>query len=316
MSWFRPLILLTAFTAWFRPGLHAGDAPPEKPTSPASAGLVWRVSGGKSPMFLAGSFHLMKPGDYPLPAAYEQAWRESRQVVFEIAPGETEKPEVRQKIASLGLLKEGKLSDKISAETWKNLSAWAAESGTPAAMLQRCQPWMAGLTVAVTTFEKQGYSSASGMEKYFAGRLKDSGKTAIGLETAVGQIEIFAGIGARQQEDMLRQSLEEVRQPEKIQQLAAAWHEGDAAAMHDRMHESFKDFPELEKLLLTDRNAAWIPTLEKLLQGDQATMVVVGAGHLCGPGSVVDLLEKKGYRPVPLIPTAPPPAAAPAKKAA
>jgi uncharacterized protein YbaP (TraB family) len=69
------------------------------------------------------------------------------------------------------------------------------------------------------------------------------------------------------------------------------------------MHRSFKDFPDLEKTLLTDRNTAWIPALEKMLQEDRTTFVMVGAGHLCGPGGVVDLLGKKGYKPVRLLPS-------------
>lgn len=267
-------------------------------------------------MFLAGSFHLLRASDYPLPAAYEQAWRESSRVVFEIAPGEMEKPEVRQKVGSLSLLKDGKLSDRVSADTWKNLSAWAAETSTPEPVLQRLQPWMAGLTVSLTAFDRMGYKSEFGMEKHFASRLKAEGKVPSGLETATGQITLFTTLSMRQQEDMLRQALEEVKNPRVLLATSAAWHAGDVEALHARMHESFEDFRYLEKILLTDRNTAWIPTLEKYLQGDQPTLVMVGAGHLCGPGSVVDLLEKKGYRPVRFIPAESPAPPAPAKKAA
>lgn len=252
-------------------------------------------------MFLAGSFHLLRASDYPLPAAYEQAWKESSQVVFEIAPGEMEKPEVRRKIGGMSLLPSGKLSDRVSAETWKTLSSWAGETGTQETMLQRFQPWMAGLTVSITAFDRMGYKSEFGMEKHFTSRLQAEGKTGIGLESAVGQITLFTTLSAGQQEDMLKQALEEVKNPDILLKTSAAWHAGDAEALHTSLHESFADFRYLEKMMLSDRNAAWIPALEKCLQGDQPTLVMVGAGHLCGPGSVVDLLEKKGYRPVRLI---------------
>lgn len=267
-------------------------------------------------MFLAGSFHLLRASDYPLPAAYEQAWKESSRVVFEIAPGEMEKPEVRQKVGSLSVLKEGRLSDRVSADTWKTLSSWATGTGTSESMLQRFQPWMAGMTVSLTAFDRMGYKAGFGMEKHFTSRLKAEGKTAEGLETAIGQITIFATLSLRQQEDMLRQALDEVKNPQVLLATSAAWHAGDAEALHARIHESFADFRYLEKILITDRNAAWIPTLEKYLQGDQPTLVMVGAGHLCGPGSVVDLLEKKGYRPVRVIPAENPATPAPVKKAA
>jgi len=51
----------------------------------------------------------------------------------------------------------------------------------------------------------------------------------------------------------------------------------------------------LKKLLL-DRNRAWIPKLEEFLKSDKAVLVVVGAGHLVGKDSVVELLTAKGYK--------------------
>ena len=305
MNFPRPLVFLTAWiTLSLSVTLRAEEPAPAKSSTqaPRNIGLIWRVDGGKSPLYLAGAFHLMKPEDYPLPAAYTQAWQESRQVVFEVAPGEMEKPEVMQRIVSMGTLKGKKLQSMVSADTWKKLSEWGAKSGTPASALQPMQPWMAGLTVAVESFRTQGYQTRFGMERFFENQLPGSGKTASGLETAVGQIGIFTRIDPKQQEDVLRQSLEEAVQPEKIEELISAWRTGDEAALHERMHRSFRDFPDLEKTLLTDRNTAWIPALEKMLQGDQATFVMVGSGHLCGPGSVVDLLGKKGYKPVRLLP--------------
>ena len=60
--------------------------------------------------------------------------------------------------------------------------------------------------------------------------------------------------------------------------------------------QSYKDFPQVKKKLLDDRNERWIEPLEKILNGDKAVMVVVGAGHLAGENSVVELLEKKGWK--------------------
>ena len=46
--------------------------------------------------------------------------------------------------------------------------------------------------------------------------------------------------------------------------------------------------------LLFQRNAAWIPALEKLIDTGSA-FVAVGAMHLSGPRSVLDLLAQRGY---------------------
>jgi uncharacterized protein YbaP (TraB family) len=47
--------------------------------------------------------------------------------------------------------------------------------------------------------------------------------------------------------------------------------------------------------LLTQRNQDWVVKIEKLLGGNKDVLVIVGAGHLVGPHSVVQLLNQKGY---------------------
>jgi uncharacterized protein YbaP (TraB family) len=50
-------------------------------------------------------------------------------------------------------------------------------------------------------------------------------------------------------------------------------------------------------VLLTQRNKNWIPEIEKALAGDKTVLFLVGAAHLVGTDSVIDLLEKKGHKP-------------------
>ncbi len=67
-------------------------------------------------------------------------------------------------------------------------------------------------------------------------------------------------------------------------------------ALDEMLRDQLAADEELEELLLTKRNRAWIPAIVELLEGDENVMVVVGTGHLVGKGSVVQLLKKKGYR--------------------
>jgi uncharacterized protein YbaP (TraB family) len=59
---------------------------------------------------------------------------------------------------------------------------------------------------------------------------------------------------------------------------------------HARLHE----------VLLVERNRNGIPEIEKFLATDRDVMFLVGAGHLVGEDSVVDLLREKGYEVMPL----------------
>jgi uncharacterized protein YbaP (TraB family) len=61
------------------------------------------------------------------------------------------------------------------------------------------------------------------------------------------------------------------------------------------MNESMDDAPALYARMLTDRNAAWVPQIEQMLRGADDVLVVVGAAHLVGENSVVEMLRQRGY---------------------
>src|SRR5204863_2521757 len=47
---------------------------------------VWRVTNAKAPFYLVGSIHALSKRDYPLPAPYEFALRDSKRFLFEFDP--------------------------------------------------------------------------------------------------------------------------------------------------------------------------------------------------------------------------------------
>lgn len=77
--------------------------------------------------------------------------------------------------------------------------------------------------------------------------------------------------------------------------MATAWSSGDA----DSLAKSVTDDPTMDKgfteTMVLDRNARWVPVIEQMLAQNRQNLIVVGAGHLVGAGSVVDLLTKAGF---------------------
>ena len=73
------------------------------------------------------------------------------------------------------------------------------------------------------------------------------------------------------------------------------WQKGQVAKLHALLFKSFEDYPEIEDRLLLQRNKDWVAKIEAMLGGPETVLVVVGAGHLIGSGSVVDILRQKGY---------------------
>ncbi len=48
------------------------------------------------------------------------------------------------------------------------------------------------------------------------------------------------------------------------------------------------------KLLLDDRNPGMAGKISNMLESGKKLFVVVGAGHMSGPNSITELLEKQG----------------------
>jgi uncharacterized protein YbaP (TraB family) len=64
--------------------------------------------------------------------------------------------------------------------------------------------------------------------------------------------------------------------------------------------QDFESFPALYDSLVVARNERWIDSLEELLASPQSHLVVVGALHLVGKHSVVELLTARGLRVTPV----------------
>src|SRR5262245_42357482 len=105
---------------------------------------LWKVEGKTNTVYLLGSIHLLKESDYPLPAAIERAFTNSKVAVFETDIGEMETPEAQMKLLAKATLPPGEtLEQHLSPEVYTAFTNNANESGLPAAILARFKPTMA-----------------------------------------------------------------------------------------------------------------------------------------------------------------------------
>jgi uncharacterized protein len=57
-----------------------------------------------------------------------------------------------------------------------------------------------------------------------------------------------------------------------------------------------RDYPEIRRKVIDDRNRRWLPQIEGLLSSGENALIVVGAAHLVGKNGVIELLRGRGYR--------------------
>ncbi len=70
--------------------------------------------------------------------------------------------------------------------------------------------------------------------------------------------------------------------------MVAAWRDGELERLSAELLDEFDQFPGLYETIVTKRNSAWVPALERMLADGRRRLVVVGALHLVGPDSVID----------------------------
>lgn len=261
---------------------------------------LWKVEGGQSTVWLLGSVHFLKASDYPLPAAIEAAYEESDVVVFETDMDALSSPNIQFELIAKGRLPEGEqLQDHLSEKTYAKLMQHAEESGLPAFMLDPLKPSLAATMIVAAELLKLGFDPEQGVDKHFHDRAKADGKKVIPLETVEFQIDLITDFTEEEGELIVKTTLEEFETMSGLfTELVEAWRSGDTAKLDKWLNEVKNEAPAVMERFLTDRNKQWVPKIEAFTKGEQTVLVVVGAGHLVGKESVVDLLNQRGLTPV------------------
>lgn len=261
--------------------------------------ILYRVEGASgATVYMLGSIHLLSADAYPLPQPVQAAYADAEQVYFETSMDSLMARQ--QEMAMRGMYPAGKsLRSEIPADLYATVEAAApalAPLGLTMPVLDRMEPWLVALMFQAVEWQKAGLTPEHGVDMHFSGRAKQDGKPAGGLESVDFQLGLFDGMTPDEQVAFLRQSMEDApRSAEQMRQIVAAWRVGDAAGIDAIMNESMDDSPALYARILTDRNAAWVPQIEQMLGGTDDVLVVVGAAHLVGEQSVVEMLRRRGY---------------------
>ena len=161
------------------------------------------------------------------------------------------------------------------------------------------QPWFAALAMQQAELSQQGFEPGAGVDEQFAQRAAIDHKPIIGLETVDQQLGIFAHLSVEQQRRFLLYMLDDADDTvNSADAVVAAWRSGDVRQLERLLLESSEQYPELFRMLTTDRNHRWLPTVTRLLQEPQDYLVIVGALHLVGRDGLVQLLQQAGYQVV------------------
>jgi hypothetical protein len=267
---------------------------------------VWRVINAGAPFYLVGSIHALSKKDYPLPAPYELALKDSSRFLFEFDPSRAEEFEkkfeaaakypagqdIRSKIdpTLLNWLRQNILTVAAEPRRGKRARVAAFDSNL------RYKPWwIAQHLAAPASYSKS--SSSHGLDNYFVDHAKMARKEIGGLESVDEHVAVVGGLSDREGEFMLRDALTQPNDGAKeFNVMYKAWRRGDTNALWAGDAKLRSQAPTIAARFVENRNVKWVPRIEAELKTGRPTAIVAGALHFSGPHSVISLLQKRGYQ--------------------
>ena len=275
-------------------GLHAQQIE----ESASAKHCLWLVDTPQNKtVFLLGSLHVLKSDAYPLAKAINEAYSRSQKVVFETDLAAMMDPAVQAKMLSMGLYPEGQtLFQNISDEMRNSLKKKMSDLGLPLQQFERFRPWFMAVTLTLLELQRLGFSPDYGIDVHFYGRADSDHKEIGFFETVDSQLDLLGKMSAHDQNAFLGQTLMDLEVAAQMaDDMLKNWKNGNADKLSAILFKSFKGYPQIEERLLGRRNIQWVKKIEEMMTEDKNIFIVVGAGHLVGPGSVVVLLREKGY---------------------
>ncbi|SOD91656.1 TraB/GumN family protein [Spirosoma fluviale] len=255
--------------------------------------MLWEISGKDlaKPSYLFGTIHLICPTDFAITEPIRKALSSTEQVYLEL---DMDDPQMMPKMQK-GMMNTGGKSYKewLKPDDYNLLNDYyKSKMGAGLAQLGMLKPLALMSMNYMTLLNCQPES----YDMTFAKMASEQKKEVLGLETVESQFDVFDKIPVEKQAAEL---VEMVRNQEKARtefnQLITLYKAQDLDGLLKLMRQSeFSDMAGYEDVLLNDRNANWIPTIEQAVK-QKPTFIAVGAGHLGGDKGVIQLLRKKGY---------------------
>lgn len=264
--------------------------------------LIWEVSAPNLPgkAYLAGSIHSGKTRWYPLDEAYDRAFDASSVIYFEIFKPDPQ--EIVRRTMSYGVFRDGRtLSQVLGYLDFQLISQFfAAHAPSMLTVLERFRPWMLSVQISQIYLQKHPEISREyGLENVFAKHL--GGKTALSLESVDSQLKAMSDVSDAAAGRLLLDGIRDFANAGRdLNRIFRALETGVPDELSLITNEMAFKHPEFHRKLFVDRNRLIANRIYGMLKRKQTVFILVGAGHLAGKGSILELLRDQGCTAVQL----------------
>lgn len=289
---------------------HAGEGMYEGELTPA----VWKVTDPESgnSLNMMGTIHLVPDTAELVPQYVTDIYESSSGVAVEYDVTRLSGDMVAAiQYLSYYVLDDGSaITDHISQETYDRAKAYLTDAGLYQEGLEAYNAAYWQSLVSNAALLKIEGMSATGIDAYFIGLAKKDGKEVRDIEKLETQMNVITLLSDGYNEYAINELLDELEAEngedalkESFMELYTAWAQGNTDAFgtleeaesSEIPAEFAEEYAEYSRRLLDDRNVGMADAAEQYIKNGDNIFYMVGFGHFCGDGSVIDLLKQRGY---------------------
>ncbi len=266
------------------------------------ASSVWKATKGDQILYLGGTIHILRSGDFPLPKEFDRAFAYSDAVVFETDLQSTlSAPFAAEMARHMFLPPTSSLSEVLKPATYRAMKEYLSSQGESILPYERLRPWASATMMAQKRLAREGIDE-SGVDAYYARRALDERKETRFLETPAEQLAVIVRMGEGEEDELILQTIREMQTlSQSVEWLIREWREGKTVRIERELVDTMKSqSPNMYREILQKRNRTWLPKLMEWSNEGKTLFVLVGTMHLVGDEGLLSALEKEGYSLTPL----------------
>lgn len=268
--------------------------------------MMWTVRGRYATHTLLGSIHILPKGFFPLDPKIERAFQQAVAIAVEADIHNINVVSATWQILQLGTycginpFCSASLRDDLSPALLERLQRELPRFGLQLASMMRFKPWFLAITLQGQMLQRSGISQ-DGIDQHFLKKASARKIPILQLESLQEQLTIFDQLPPRLQTQMLVSSLEEKEFHKGMQIILRLWKRGDAEKLAEKLAEDSKKDPDARltyMILLDQRNVRMTQKIIGFLREQKKPyFIIVGAAHFVGKNSIIDLLQRAGFKP-------------------
>ena len=262
---------------------------------------IWRISDADTTIYLFGTIHTLPPGFRWRNSALEAVIVRADSLLLESVDAPGDKPNFLDGLSKEQLAALPPLLDRVSHRTRAKLAY--LQSLLPAEAIKQMDgepTWLAAMGVGFVRDLMMGDLPGQGADDWLEQHFRAIGRPVEAIENSHQVVANVNAVPEQAQRVMLEAAIAAPeRTHDQVDAPAQAWAQGRVDADSPLLIGQHDLDPEgaLNDPILAERNAAWVEALLARLRAKPGTILfAAGAGHFVGPGSVIDLLQKRGVR--------------------